>query len=622
MDNYIDNPVSNFVEKSVNNQLYAQNSTINNQILVENIEWVNYWIRWLIEHYQLHHQDQEQINLLIKKIFFSLSQGHSAILVSEKQCQCLGQACAVVDKTMNFPYVPFIYDGEYLALYRYALWELQLAKVITQFVQGDISIPVDQAKIEAMIQQLNPQDQYQKQALLCAVSYRLTLITGGPGTGKTFTLAQVIVILNQLSSSLRIGMAAPTGKAAQRMQEALQKALSYLPQHLVTPQLKQQSTMTLHRLLGITGQQQQAKYHAKHPLPYDVIVIDEASMLDLNLARLLFMALPAHCRLILLGDAHQLASVDVGSVLADLQELSILKPYCQQLVHSRRFNQESKIGQSARFLQQYFGYSFDNTEHITSCVQGFLQLFPVHQFNYTTLTHDKIQYTAIETTVEMSNYYHELSKGYQHYQQCIKRYKTKLKELYQRYQHTPSDEDLAIIDELCQAFDQYRILTATKRGRLGVVTLNEVIEQQFRGVFKSSWYLGKAVMITQNNPLLGLANGDIGLCLSGSRDQFMVYFPHLSRWLPASRLPQTIQPAFAMTIHKSQGSEFEHVAVVLDDAEHLLSQELLYTAITRAKQYLQLLTTKTALELALTQKTQRTSRLVHKVENLIQSLVE
>ncbi|MDO4222647.1 MAG: exodeoxyribonuclease V subunit alpha, partial [Acinetobacter sp.] len=504
------------------------------------------------------------------------------------------------------------------ALYRYWYWEMQLAQYIQQLATPHATQHSEQNTAHetqdlnlaiAKIKHSQDLDQHQESALRHALTQRFTLITGGPGTGKTTTLSQIIAILLDWQADIRIAMAAPTGKAAQRMKEALQGAANRLPQDFSTAKekLKQQQPITLHRLLGL-GYTQQARYHAKNPLPYDVIVVDEASMLDLNLARQLFEAIPTSCRLILLGDVNQLASVDVGSVLADLQHINALEHNRQHLLKSRRFSDDNPIGKLAKFfIEQCF-----NNETSKPSSQAFKQLLTLKSHADTTAA------TEFAHGYPLSSHVHhdDIIQGFAHYAEQLKRYYP------QRETLTTSSNE--IVNKICEAFDYYRVLTATQQGNFGVEQLNLHCENYIKQhIFpsahqhKSTWYFGKAVMMTHNDYQLDLSNGDIGLCLGETADQqFMVYFPSLERWYPAARLPKDIQTAFAMTIHKSQGSEFNHTAVVLDDgAERLLSQELLYTAITRAKNALSLWYTEQALQDALHNKTQRSSRLVKKVES-------
>ena len=187
-----------------------------------------------------------------------------------------------------------------------------------------------------------------------------------------------------------------------------------------------------------------------------------------------------------------------------------------------------------------------------------------------------------------------------------------------------AEQDVPLV---IKAFDRYRILTAIRYGELGLDRLNDEMQKALfkvlpRIVKQGDWYIGRPVMMSYNDYQLGVSNGDIGLCFKhGTQaDLFEVYFPSLDKWIPATRLPKSIQTAFALTIHKSQGSEFMHTAVVLDEsATKLLSQELIYTAITRAQSVVSLLVSPNALRQALTIKTTRRSGLVNKMNKIVLS---
>lgn len=609
----------------MNNQYLVKNSIYNIQNNPEISLFGNQWLTWCSHHYSF--ILSPILQQLFQQLFMEIELGYSASFLNHEQIQIvnqLGLAYHSIEHSTDYQKVvasprPFIFDGQAFSLYRYWLWEYQFAQAIIEMSYSTVSQDVDEQYLQQLKSQLSITDEYQQLAIEKALKQNLTLITGGPGTGKTFTLAQIIALLLTLNPKLRIAMSAPTGKASQRMQEALQNAIRHLPDGLKSPRLEQQQTMTLHRLLGL-GHQQQARYHQQNPLPYDVVVVDEASMLDLNLARQLFNAIPEGCRLILLGDIHQLPSVDVGAVLADLQSLALLSPYRQHLVHSRRFDSQSKIGQIAQFIQQRFALSVEELQSDDVLVQWTSVVMPT-PLNPEFIYQQQVQCEWIDAP--SLQYYEILMQGFQPFIDKLKQVRQQLSSWQElSYISYPNEN---VIQQLCQSFDEYRILTATQHGGFGVQILNHFAEQWLQRALSDDvpstkyyeWYIGRAVMMTYNDYQLGLSNGDIGLCLYRQKEMFFVYFPSLNRWYPASRLPNNIQSAFALTIHKSQGSEFQHTAVILDEtAERLLSLELFYTAITRAKKALSILTTPQALTMALQTKHQRVSRLQHKIEML------
>lgn len=575
-------------------------------------QWVRTWAEFILKQASNDIKQNEQSINLIEQILLATTQGDSCIEKPEQASEPLHHLLVTDEQASNQQVAPFVSDEQYLYLYRYWSLEQRLALQVKRLKQQNIN-PVDVQAFEHLLE-----DVHQKSALSMVAKNALNIITGGPGTGKTYTLARIIAVLSQAMPDIRIAMAAPTGKAAQRMKEAMQSSFADEKLNalgLVSARLKQQDTFTLHRLLGL-GTQFKARFNLKQPLPYDVIVIDEASMLDLNLATLLFEAVPDHCRLILLGDANQLASVDVGSVLADLQNIDALAENCVNLITTRRFKAGARIGETAQFIQSA-KYQTNSAQMLHAFEK---QIVTAGELQPIALKHgmnDVVQLEYITdqiSAVALTQYYEKLSSGYQDYFHALDAY----------MQNGYIEED---VPKVIDAFDRYRILTAIRYGELGLDRLNGEMQKALlkalpRIVKQGDWYIGRPVMMSYNDYQLGVSNGDIGLCFKHrtQADLFEVYFPSLDKWLPATRLPKSIQTAFALTIHKSQGSEFMHTAVVLDEsATKLLSQELIYTAITRAKSVVSLLVSPNALRQALTIKTTRRSGLVNKMNKIVLS---
>lgn len=518
---------------------------------------------------------------------------------------------------------PLIWDAPYLYLQRYWALEQRLAQSVQGLISEEVATP--QQDFSHLFE-----DERQKQALQKGISSSFCMITGGPGTGKTYILTRIVAALKSMNPQLRIAMAAPTGKAAQRMQEALQKAFKDEALHqagLYHEDLEQQQTQTLHRLLGM-GNRQIPQYNQERPLPYDVVVVDEASMLDLTMAEALFSAIVAPTRLILLGDANQLSSVDVGYVLADLQQVPQLNPYHTTLTQSRRFSDTAMIGRFAKYI--YAGK--DSVAHLTEVFsqaaqypdfsieqwQSIVQPEKIenHDFKMTLQAHaDWVGFFEITENVlnhHLQDLYQQLAQGFNGYIEALKAFKAQEIDKQQ----------------LADRFDDYRILVAMKYGKLGVIQMNMVMTEYIKNALKinpeNEWYLGRPVMMTYNDYQLGLSNGDIGICwqeMDAVTEELReyVYFPSLKRDIAAARLPQSIQTAYALTIHKSQGSEFTHTAVVLDEAAlNLLSKELLYTAITRAKKMVSLYSSILSLKQSFNIKTQRQSGLQQQLERIFQ----
>ncbi|WP_298064184.1 exodeoxyribonuclease V subunit alpha [uncultured Acinetobacter sp.] len=567
----------------------------------EQMTWLNMWSNYLTQ--APFSQSAQAVNAahILQQLVEASLQGDSCIEVDTTQLEALGDL-AVSSEIATTQVAPCVYDQQGLALYRYWQLEQRLAHQICR-LKRQTTQTIDLSSYQNLLS-----DEYQQAALKMVLQQWLSIITGGPGTGKTYTLARIIAALNQMIPDIRIAMAAPTGKAAQRMQEALQNSFNdpkLLESGLITDELRNQTTQTLHRLLGM-GNRQTPRFDQKQPLPYDVIVVDEASMLDLNLATALFEAVPDHCRIILLGDANQLASVDVGSVLADLQQVDALAENRVQLKNSRRFSDEAKIGQFARFIQAQ-QHATAHHSALSKLEAEIVKAEGLQPITFSKEMLDLIQLEYLPEQYDIEPYQQKLMYGFQNYLAALNDY---------IYRGDAADD----IQQVIRAFDDYRILAAVKHGALGIEQLNRYAErwlnQQLKQIAVGDWYIGRPVMMTYNDYQLGLSNGDIGICFKhrSQPQQFEVFFPSLNKWIAAHRLPRNMQTAFVLTIHKSQGSEFTHTAIVLDaKAEKLLSQELIYTAVTRAKKVVSILADPNALQQALTIRTVRRSGLVQKI---------
>ncbi|WP_201527066.1 exodeoxyribonuclease V subunit alpha [Psychrobacter frigidicola] len=448
-----------------------------------------------------------------------------------------------------------------------------------------------------------------------------SIITGGPGTGKTFTVAQLVIALQQAqaedvvgdsSSKANLALAAPTGKAAQRMQESLQDALKQVGATMQLPEAK-----TIHRLLGI-GRGGRPRYNADNPLSEDIIIVDEASMLGVELANYLVSAIKPKARLILLGDADQLAAVDAGAVLADLCRIPVLQDVHKRLEISRRFTAESGIGKLARLINRDDDFDPDR-QGIKNNMAAVRQLISEDQsLSFYHLTEAQIEQTNSEDIsnnqiINSLSNYQFLKKILENYQQYIIQNKNTLTKITKaKAKSMPTTEYIDYFNELIKTLNKFRVLTAGHHGRCGDHYINRYLSEQHRNelklpLSKSPWYHGRPIMVLQNNYELGLFNGDIGICLQTEKGRLQVFFENKTQGISINMLSdEMIATAYAMTIHKSQGSEFEHVAISFDDQNgRLLSQELIYTAVTRAKQRVTIFSTASAFTQALTTPTKR-----------------
>ncbi|MCQ4324157.1 exodeoxyribonuclease V subunit alpha [Stutzerimonas stutzeri] len=469
-------------------------------------------------------------------------------------------------------YAPLILDGERLYLARYQAYEQQLAeRLLTR--AGDTP-EVDEAQLGESLARLfafNRQSpDWQRLAAAQAVRRRLAVISGGPGTGKTTTVVRLLAALLEQPGGerLAIGLAAPTGKAAARMAEAIRNAKAELPLSDALKQALPDEARTLHRLLGSRGDSPKVRHDAANPLPLDVLVVDEASMVDLALMAKLVTALPPRARLILLGDKDQLAAVEAGAVFAELcegrgfdaqaaaelqrltgQAVPVQAPRSRLgdavllLTHSHRFAGDSGIGELARRI---------NGGDARGCTSLLRE------------ARDDLAWNAAPSPAALVE---RLEQGYAPYLQAAR-------------QGEPG--------AAFAAFNGFRALTAQREGAFGVGGLNEALEARLKrrlGVpGRERWYPGRAVMVRQNDYALGLFNGDIGLCLQTGQG-LRVFFEGDEgfRGFAPARLPSH-DSAFAMTVHKSQGSEFAEVLLALpEQPSPLLTRALFYTGITRAK---------------------------------------
>ncbi|PTQ67289.1 exodeoxyribonuclease V subunit alpha [Pseudomonas sp. GV071] len=475
-------------------------------------------------------------------------------------------------------FAPLILDGERLYLARYHHYETQLAEQL--LTRGSANPEVDEQLLSDGLARLFARNNsqagpdWQRLAAAQAVRRNLAVISGGPGTGKTTTVVRLLAALLEQPGGerLAIGLAAPTGKAAARMAEAIRNAKAELPVSEAIKAALPDEARTLHRLLGSRGDSPHVRHHAASPLPLDVLVVDEASMVDLALMAKLVDALPATARLILLGDKDQLSAVEAGAVFAELCEgrgflpdtAAALQQITGQtveaqapssrlgdavvlLTHSHRFAGDSGIGELARRIN-----SGDAAGTLNLLKEGRADL-------------------AWQAEPTPNALLERLEQGYAPYLAAARS---------------------GNVAATFAAFNGFRALTAQRQGPWGVEGINEALEARIKRRFslasRERWYPGRAIMVRQNDYALGLFNGDIGICLA-SEHGLRVFFesagesePTFRPFSPA-RLPSH-DSAFAMTVHKSQGSEFSEVLLALPDtASPLLTRSLFYTGITRAK---------------------------------------
>lgn len=475
------------------------------------------------------------------------------------------------------------------------------------------------------------------QQLACAVALRsrVAVLTGGPGTGKTYTAARLLALLAAMEPPgrpWRVALAAPTGKAAARLRQSIDGALQDLQtplQGVLDVQALAQRlgpARTLHALLGAQPHTRQMRHHAGHPLDVDVLLVDEASMVHLEMMAALLDALPASARLVLLGDKDQLASVEAGAVLGDLCRDAAAGRYSTE---TRRYLQATTGQTLPDALLESGAQAPAQAQHMVMLRKSRRFGGPIGALALAVNQGDAPQARRVLDADPQGAVHLLASSDPAAAVQLALRGRLGAVGCYRDYLRAmavpvPAQEDAhtAWVQGVLRAFDGFRLLCAVREGPWGAAGLNRAVETALRGAGllqgRGEWYAGRPVMVTRNDAGLGVFNGDIGIVLQAPGGGLRAYFadgPQL-RSVGVARLAH-VETAFAMTVHKSQGSEFGHTALVLPPqaAGALLSRELVYTGITRARDAFTLVAAQPAvLEQALRQRTQRSSGLPARLE--------
>lgn len=503
---------------------------------------------------------------IVSDLFEAMEAGDSCIqLHSDEEIKVLcASGLAQVICSARLPNVPLcIYQVEglnFLYLTRYYYYENRISLIISQLCNASTSI--DKSKINSTLellktksQQFDFPNQGQYLSIKKSLQQKFSIITGGPGTGKTTSVVLILWGLFQIyGKDLKILLGAPTGKAAQRVKESLQDNLDNIEDNLnldisdIRNFLNNnESCGTIHKLLGYIHQSIYFRYNNENNLDADVLIIDESSMISLPLFYKLISAINISKikHLIFLGDPNQLYSVEEGFVFNSLVNASSAPYYVSALTISKR-NQGDVSRLAKAILDNNSALVMDilNNSKFVS-IQRPNQQFIMHSILYgTNNIFEFIEYCQNKTEINNAN---EIKDLFKHYTRCA-------------------------------------VLCMTNLGKLGVVNLNSEIEHLIKTkiVCNEPWYSGRSIMILSNEKSLNLFNGDIGICLI-LNGKPRVYFDNGRSFVPEI-LPKH-QLSFAMTIHKSQGSEYEMVKIIIPTAitSNLLSKELIYTAVTRAK---------------------------------------
>lgn len=513
------------------------------------------------------------------------------------------QGSAVVGRPREFK--PLILDGCRLYLARYWRYEKNLADDLlarAEWVDDDL----DQEKLRADLDRLfahnAEQPDWQKVAAATAVLRRLCVVSGGPGTGKTATVVRILAALqSQAEGRLRIALAAPTGKAAARMQESIraQKASLALPQAIL--EAIPETASTLHRLLGSRPDSVYFRHHRGNPLAVDAVAVDEASMVDLALMAKLVDALPPRARLILLGDRDQLSAVEAGAVFGDL---------CAGRGHSAPF-----LGRMRRTAGVDVGEGSEGTSHLADSI---VLLKHSHRFGGASGIGELAQRVnrgeaeaamALLQSGRFSDIVWHAKSADLAADELLKRLEAGYRAFFSAVEGGAGE------DEVLMAFNRFRILAAHREGPASAASVNRLFEAYQRERLQigahARWYPGRAVIVTRNDYGLRLFNGDVGVCLR-KKGELRVFFEDADgriRSLAPGRVPEH-ETVYAMTVHKSQGSEFDEVVLILPDAvSPVLNRPLIYTAITRAKKGVEIWGSEESLATAVRQVPERTGGL-------------
>lgn len=484
----------------------------------------------------------------------------------------------VSDGTQN---KPFVINNGNLYMQRYYKYESNIISSIQSIISYENEVlekrMQDLTANKYIIKQLFPEllasrTDWQMLATLSAIINQFSIITGGPGTGKTTTVSRILTMLLTLTPDMHIALAAPTGKAANRMAESLKRVQYNNP--VIREKINNLVPSTIHRLLGSQKNSIYFKHDTGRPLPYDLVIIDESSMIDIALFSKLLSAIQPSTKVILLGDKDQLASVEAGSIFGDL---------CNAEAYINIFST-----QRARWFGQFTQMPLPVSEHINNTIILFEHVIAL-QYSHRFSTEKGIG--QLSNAIISSNK-DAIQSFFNNEDDEVFIDETYSEDIFNRF----LDGYLDYIQEtdINTAFNKLnrlKVLCALREGNEGIVSTNARIEkylQSRKWIHRNTeFYENRPVIITKNNYELGLFNGDTGIVKRDEHGNLKVWFESSEGSL-ISFQPSSIEAAetvYAMTIHKSQGSELDNIMIVLPKNEDtaLLTRELLYTAVTRAR---------------------------------------
>jgi exodeoxyribonuclease V alpha subunit len=527
-----------------------------------------------------------------------LEEGHICIDLNEdpvyKNIPLQDQYTAVTDSG-NYITAPFILHKEKVYLNRYFCYENTILNKIHDLIlegkakslQRVTALLIYKDNLKNIFQHNSENTNMQLIAAVSSYLNNFSVITGGPGTGKTTAVANLLALLYNENPNMKVAVAAPTGKASSRLDEVFMNYKNSAVEESINKKIISLKAVTIHRLLG---GYKRFIHNAENPLDLDLLIVDECSMIDASLMAKLLMAVKNNCRVIFLGDRNQLSSVEAGSIFADICVAGLSEGNLFSSDFLNLLGQNDIITNELKTSHSDFLLKDTITEllktHRFDLNKGISQFSRIvingksEELNYSEYTNIEAQDQSV-IIIDSGNFDLNIDN---HFLNLLEKIKAYFKE-----------KDLSKSFELLNSF---RILCTTREGKYGIYNMNRLIEQLIScRKSKNEFYHKQAVLITQNNHDLGIYNGDIGIIIDeneGKRDSE----GHKLKESPAAyfkikdelkRVPlmylTDYETAFAMTIHKSQGSEYDNVYVFLpSDPEHpLLSRELLYTAVTRAR---------------------------------------
>ncbi len=501
-------------------------------------------------------------------------------------------------------YTPLILDDAgRLYLHRYWTYQKRIAGFVRS--RATVSMEFDKELLGRGLSRLFPghseteEPDMQKVAAVSAVTRGFCVISGGPGTGKTYTAARILALIAEQAHArgdkARIFLAAPTGKAAARLGDAVANAYGTANEAPEVLAMIPERAYTIHRLLGGRPGGGLPHYNRENRLEADVVLVDEASMVDIALMSKLVDALLDSCRLILVGDRDQLVSVEAGSVFADicmaaghgfsgaflslLENLGVISGQSKSLPAAVN---DPMLADSVVYLERHYRFEeksrIGHVSHLVSSGEGGQAV--------TVLQQEGCLDAALPDRIDADSW--------------EKRVGNPIAEWVKEYMAAADD-----IGKVFERFDTFRVLCALRDGPYGAVAINRFAEWflEREEVVQSgrTWYAGRPVMILKNDYRMELFNGDMGVTLEDSEGRLKVFFRDVGggfRSFSPESLPEH-ETVYAMTVHKSQGSEFDRVLFVTPDRDSpVLTRELIYTAITRAKNSIEIIGEKDILELA------------------------